>query len=328
MDEAFKSTIDPTCLQDPPLTMDLIKQLDVFRFCLYFMLTLMPCVSLLLYLEQCAFIYKKLPYPKKTTIIWISGGAPVLGTMACFGIWVPRATMITDMMSNCYYAVVVYKFLVLLIEELGGASDFLQRFSSKTFRIDTGPCCCCCPCIPRVQVTRQMLFLLKLGSLQNAILRTVISVLSLILSTNGIFNPADLKVTGATLWIQLFMGVLTIISLWPIGIVFMNIKSLLHSQKIIPKYAMYQLIFVLSQLQTSIINILAFNGIIACAPPFSSRARGSMLSQQLLIMEMFIISLVTRSLYRRMYDPLPSEEQDNEQNEKEALQTALVEHDV
>lgn len=36
-----------------------------------------------------------------------------------------------------------------------------------------------------------------------------------------------------------------------------------------------QLILVLSQLQTSIINILALDGTIACSPPFSSQARGS-----------------------------------------------------
>lgn len=37
----------------------------------------MSCASLLLYLELCVFIYRKLPYPKKTTLIWISGASPV-----------------------------------------------------------------------------------------------------------------------------------------------------------------------------------------------------------------------------------------------------------
>ena len=36
------------------------------------------------------------------------------------------------------------------------------------------------------------------------------------------------------------------------------------------------------------------------------------MSQQLLILEMFIITLVTRLLYRRQYDPLPDESQDDE----------------
>uniref|UniRef100_A0A8C6PYN6 Organic solute transporter subunit alpha-like n=1 Tax=Nothobranchius furzeri TaxID=105023 RepID=A0A8C6PYN6_NOTFU len=313
MEESLNSTADPACFQEPPLAMDMIKQLDVFGTCLYAVLTFMSCVSLLLYLEWCVFIYKKMPYPKKTTLIWISGASPIIATMACFGMWIPRAVMFTDMVSNCYFAVVVYKVLVLLIEELGGSSIFLLRFSEKTFRINTGPCCCCCPCLPRVPVTRRLLFLLKLGALQYAILKTALSVLAVVLWTNGNFDLSDLEITGAAIWLNPFIGVLTIISLWPVAIVFMNTNSLLRSLSIVPKYAMYQLVLVLSQLQTSIINILALDGTIACVPPLSSQARGSMLSQQIMIVEMFIISLVSRCLYRRTYDTVPFESHDDEQ---------------
>ncbi|XP_061595550.1 organic solute transporter subunit alpha-like [Cololabis saira] len=328
MEDLVNSTIDPACLQEPPLAVDVIAQLDVFGICLYSMLTFMSCVSLLLYLEQCVFIYKKLPYPKKTTIIWISGAAPVISTMACLGMWIPRAVIITDMTSNSYFAVVVYKTLVFMIEELGGSGVFLNRFTGKTFRLNTGPCCCYCACLPRVPMSRRLLFLLRLGALQYAILKTVFSVFSIILWTNGSFDLSDLEITGAAIWINPFVGVLIITSLWPVGIIFMNTNSFLRGVSIIPKYAIYQLILVLSQLQTSIINILALDGTIACAPPFSSQARGSMLSQQMMIMEMFIISLISRYLYRRTYDTLPSEAHDTELNGKAALQAAHVEHDV
>ncbi|XP_030009974.1 organic solute transporter subunit alpha-like [Sphaeramia orbicularis] len=330
MEEVLNSTIHPACLQEPPLAIDVIKQLDVFGICLYSMLTFMSCLSLLLYLEQCVYIYKKLPYPKKTTIIWVNGAAPVISTMSCFGMWIPRAVMITDMTSNCYFAVVVYKILALMIEELGGSRTFLKRFSGKPFKISTGPCCCCCVCLPYVPMSRRMLFILKLGALQYAILKTVLSVVSVILWTNGNFDLSDLEITGTAIWINPFIGVLTIVSLWPVGIIFMNTNSLLRSLKMIPKYAMYQLVLVLSQLQTSIINILALDGTIACAPPFSSQARGSMLSQQMMIIEMFIITLVTRFLYRRTYDPLPTDthECENNHNSSIAVKAALVEHDV
>uniref|UniRef100_A0A3Q1ENZ8 Organic solute transporter subunit alpha-like n=1 Tax=Acanthochromis polyacanthus TaxID=80966 RepID=A0A3Q1ENZ8_9TELE len=316
MEESLNVTIDPACLQEPPLAGDMLKHLDTFGLCLYAMLTFMSSVSLLLYLEQCVYIYKKVSYPKKTTIIWVSGAAPVIATMACFGMWIPRAVMITDMASNCYFAVVVYKVLILLLQELGGSSAFLERFSGTPFKISTGPCCCCCVCLPQVPMSRGMLFLLKIGALQYAILKTVLSVLSVILWTNGYFDLSDLEITGTAIWINPFVGVLTITSLWPVAIVFMNTNSFLRSLNIIAKYAMYQLILVLSQLQTSIINILALDGTIACAPPLSSQARGSMLSQQMMIMEMFIISLVNRFLYHRAYDALPSETHDNNLNGK------------
>ncbi|XP_029029413.1 organic solute transporter subunit alpha-like [Betta splendens] len=335
MDEALNSTVHPACIQEPPLALDAIKQLDLFGVCQYCVLTFMSCVSLLLYLELCLYIYKKMPYPKKTKVIWINGAAPVISIMACFGMWIPRAIMFTDMTSSCYFAVVVYKVLLLLIEEFGGCNAFLKRFAGEPFMISTGPCCCCCPCIPRVPMSRRMLFMLRAASLQYAILKTTFSVFSIILWTNGIYDPFNLNIAGVAIWIGLFVGVLTIISLWPVAIIFMNTNKHLRSVKIIPKYAMYQLVLVLSQLQTSIINILALNGVIACSPPFSSQARGSKLSQQLMIMEMFIITLVNRLLYHRPYDAVLPEERDNPQNNHNhnhnsgvVVQAAVVEHDV
>ncbi|TNN28763.1 Organic solute transporter subunit alpha [Liparis tanakae] len=257
----------------------------------------MSCVSLLLYLDQCVYIYRNMSYPKKTTLIWISGAAPIL---------------------------------VLIIEEFGGSAAFLRRFSGKPFIIRTGPCCCYCFCLPQVPMSRRWLFFLKLGVLQYAILKTVLSILSIVLWTNGNFDVADLEITGTAIWINPFIGVLTIISLWPVAIVFMNTNRFLRDINIVPKYALYQLVLVLSQLQTSIINILALDGTIACAPPFSSQARGSMLSQQMMIVEMFIITVVNQRLYRRTYDDLsPPEDQDNDKKDAEvALKTTLVEHDV
>ncbi|XP_071382169.1 organic solute transporter subunit alpha [Centroberyx affinis] len=305
-------TIHPSCTGKPPVAIDIILQLDIFGIILYSVLTFMAAVSMLVYIEECIYIYRKVPSNKKSVIIWVNGAAPVIGTMSCLGMWIPRATMFTDMASACYFAIVVFKFLILMLEEVGGDEAFLRRAGKHKLRISTGPCCCCCPCLPHVAITRRSLFLLKLGSFQFALLKIVFTILSIVLWTNGNFDLADLEITGAAIWINPFVGVLTIIALWPVAIMFMHLRNTLHSLKIIPKYAMYQLVLVLSQLQSAIINILAMNGTIACTPPFSSQARGYSMSQQLLILEMFIITLVTRLLYRRQYDPLPIEHDDNE----------------
>ncbi|XP_066534158.1 organic solute transporter subunit alpha [Hoplias malabaricus] len=310
--DTTNTSLHPSCLGDPPLAIDIILQLDIFGISLYSVLTFMALISMLIYIEECIYIYRNVTSNKKSAIIWVNGAAPVIGTMSCLGMWIPRATMFTDMTSATYFAIVVFKFLILMIEECGGDEAFLKRSAKKTFKISTGPCCCCCPCLPRVSVTRQSLFILKLGAFQFAVLKVVFTILSIVLWTNGNFNVADMKITGAAIWINPGVGVLTIIALWPVAIMFMHVRNTLRSLKIIPKYAMYQLVLILSQLQSAIINILAMNGTIACAPPFSSKARGYMMSQQLLILEMFIITLVTRMLYRRQYNPLPEEDNDEQ----------------
>ncbi|XP_051266625.1 organic solute transporter subunit alpha [Dicentrarchus labrax] len=320
MNNGSNRTIHPSCMDKPPVAMDIILKLDIFGIILYSVLTFMAAVSMLVFLEECIYIYRKVPANKKSIIIWVNGAAPVIGTMSCLGMWIPRATMFTDMTSACYFAVVVFKFLILMLEEVGGDEAFLKRAGRHKLKISTGPCCCCCCCLPYVAITRRSLFLLKLGSFQFAVLKIVFTILSIVLYTNGTFDLADLSITGAAIWINPFVGILTIIALWPVAIMFMHLRTALRTLKIIPKYAMYQLVLILSQLQTAIINILALNGTIACSPPFSASAKGYMMSQQLLILEMFIITLVTRLLYRRQYDPLPVEDgNDNEHTKMAAI---------
>lgn len=53
-----------------------------------------------------------------------------------------------------------------------------------------------------------------------------------------------------------------------------------------------------------------------CNTSFPPLFASIVMSQQLLILEMFIITLVTRLLYRRQYDPLPKEEEDISENTK------------
>uniref|UniRef100_A0A3P9IB73 Solute carrier family 51 alpha subunit n=1 Tax=Oryzias latipes TaxID=8090 RepID=A0A3P9IB73_ORYLA len=316
MDNGSLRGIDPNCTGQPPLAVDIILGLDVFGTILYAILTFMTAVSMLVFIEECIYIYKKVPPNKKSVIIWVTGAAPIICTMSCLGMWIPRSTMYTDMTSACYFAIVVFKFLIMMLDEIGGDQAFLRRRGKHTLRISTGPCCCCCPCLPHVAITPRTLFLLKLGSFQFALLKVVFTILSIVLHTNGNFVLTDLSITGAVMWINPFVGILTVIALWPVAIIFMHLRTTLQTVKIIPKYAMYQLVLILTQLQSAIINILAINGVIACSPPFSSVARGYMLSQQLLILEMFIITLVTRMLYRRQYDPLPVEDLDDNENTK------------
>uniref|UniRef100_A0A8C2A0S0 Solute carrier family 51 alpha subunit n=1 Tax=Cyprinus carpio TaxID=7962 RepID=A0A8C2A0S0_CYPCA len=313
MEMSNSTLFDPRCRAEAPFSIDVIMQLDIFGIVLFSLLTLMATVSMLVFIEECIYIYKKVPPNKKSVIIWVTGAAPVIATMSCLGMWVPRATMFTDMTSATYFAIVVFKFLILMIEEVGGDNAFLKRSENKSFRISTGPCCCCCPCLPNVPITRKSLFILKLGSYQFALLKLVLTILSIVLWSNGNFSVGDVSANGASIWINCFIGVLTIIALWPVAIMFMHVREALRTLKMIPKYAMYQLVLILSQLQTAIINILAMNGTIACAPPYTSQSRGNLMSQQLLIVEMFIITLVTRILYRRHYDPIPDLDDDVEE---------------
>ncbi|PKK30489.1 organic solute transporter subunit alpha [Columba livia] len=153
--------------------------------------------------------------------------------------------------------------------------------------------------------------------------------LSIVLWTNGIYTPYNLSPKGAAIWISCFVGVITIIALWPVGIMFQQVRTLLICKKIIPKFALYQFILILNHLQAAIINILAMQRVIPCAPPLSSSARGAYTIQQLLIMEMFLITLISRVVYRRRCDDLEplecmaEEAGDNKQTPRIIMNSAI-----
>lgn len=59
------------------ISLPLPPDLDIFGIILYSVLTFMAAVSMLVYLEECVYIYKKVPANKKSVIIWVNGAAPV-----------------------------------------------------------------------------------------------------------------------------------------------------------------------------------------------------------------------------------------------------------
>ncbi|KFP91857.1 Organic solute transporter subunit alpha, partial [Apaloderma vittatum] len=207
---------------------------------LFAFLTLMTLIANLVFIEEAVYIYRKIPSSKRSIIIWINAAAPVIATTSCFGMWIPRSTMFTDFTAAVFFAMVIHKFLMMMIKECGGQKLLLRRFENGRFKISTGPCCCCCLCLPRVRITRRTLFWLKLGTFQFAFLRPVLMFLSIVLWTNGNYTLYSLSPKGAAIWINCFVGVLTIIALWPIAIMFQQVRNILICKKIIPKFALYQ----------------------------------------------------------------------------------------
>ncbi|XP_051870122.1 organic solute transporter subunit alpha isoform X2 [Pristis pectinata] len=256
MTDARNESLEFYCGFSPPVAAEILRNLNLPAVILYSVLTLMAVIANLVYFEEVIYLLRKVPSTnRRATIMWVSGAAPVIASTSCIGMWVPLASMITDLTTAV-----------------------------------------------------RLMFMLKLGTFQLAFLRPVLMIFTLVLWVNGTFSLDDLTPSGPAIWINTSLGVSTIIALWPIGIVFNKVKGELKNQKIIPKFTLYQISFILTQLQAAILNITALSGGIACAPPLSPTARAGYMNQQLLIMEMFIITMLSRIYYRRKYNPLEIDE--------------------
>uniref|UniRef100_G3QSV3 Solute carrier family 51 member A n=1 Tax=Gorilla gorilla gorilla TaxID=9595 RepID=G3QSV3_GORGO len=263
-------------------------------------LTLLALGSIAIFLEDAVYLYKNTLCPiKRRTLLWNSSAPTVVSVLCCFGLWIPRSLVLVEMTITSFYAVCFYLLMLVMVEGFGGKEAVLRTLRDTPMMVHTGPCCCCCPCCPRLLLTRKKLQLLMLGPFQYAFLKITLTLVGLFLIPDGIYDPADISEGSTALWINTFLGVSTLLALWTLGIISRQARLHLGEQNMGAKFALFQVLLILTALQPSIFSVLANGGQIACSPPYSSKTRSQVMNCHLLILETFLMTVLTRMYYRR-----------------------------
>ncbi|XP_026251174.1 organic solute transporter subunit alpha [Urocitellus parryii] len=256
--------------------------------------------SIAIFLEDAVYLYKNTHCPiKRRTLLWSSSAPTVVSVFCCFGLWIPRSLMLVEMAITSFYAVCFYLLMLVMVEGFGGKEAVLRALKDTPMRVHTGPCCCCCPCCPPLLLTRKKLQLLILGPFQYAFFKITLSLVGLFLIPDGIYDPADISEKSTALWINTLLGVSTLMALWALAILFRQAKLHLGEQNMGAKFVLFQMLLIMTALQPAIFSILANGGQIACSPPFSSKTRSQVMNCHLLILETFLMTVLTRMYYRR-----------------------------
>lgn len=296
-------SVPVACFSKPPTALQLLREHSPVSLAITGMATFLTLLSIVIFTEDAIYLSKKVRcFIKMKTLIWSSSAPTVISVFCCFGLWIPRAMLVVEMAINSYFAVCFYLLMMVMVEGFGGKEAVIKALKDTPVNINTGPCCCCCPCCPRITMTKRTLKLMMLGTFQYAFLRGACSFLGLVLATEDLYQPADISATSVALWINTALGVSTIFALWSLGILFRQAKTHLAEQNMVPKFACFQVLLILTALQPSIFSILANAGTIACTPPFSSRARSQQMNMQVLILQTFIMTVVARLYYRKADD--------------------------
>ncbi|ELR54907.1 organic solute transporter subunit alpha [Bos indicus] len=309
-------SVPSACFSYPPTAAQLLRALGPVDISLMVIMTLFVLGSIAIFLEAAVYLHKNTRCPiKRKTLIWCSSSPTIVSAFSCFGLWIPRALTLVEMAITTFYSMCFYLLMQAMVEGFGGKEAVLRTLKDTPVMIHTGPCCCCCPCCPRIKITRKRLQLLLLGPIQYAFFKISLTLVGLFLIPDGIFDPSDISEGSTALWINTFLGVSTLSALWTIGIIFRQARLHLGEQNIGAKFVLFQALLILSALQPSIFSVLASGGQIACSPPFSSKIRSQVMNCHLLILESFLITVLTRIYYRRKddklgYEPFSSPDQD------------------
>ncbi|XP_029472634.1 organic solute transporter subunit alpha isoform X2 [Rhinatrema bivittatum] len=293
-------SVPKACFSEPPTSAQLFYQLNTLELSIFGILTFLTLLSLIICTEEAVYLLKKVHCPgKQMTLVWSSAAPTVISVCSCFGLWFPRSMMFVDMGIAAYFSVCFYLTLMLMIQGFGGKEALVKALENKPMVISTGPCCCCCPCLPRMKMTMRKLNLFILATFQLSFLKPVFTFIGIILWSDGTYNVEDISPSSPSLWIGTFLGVSMIIALWPLGILFREAKVHLAEQNMKAKFAVFQILLILTALQQSIFSILASVGQIACSGLYSSKARSQLMNNHLLIVETFLMAVVVRIKYRK-----------------------------
>uniref|UniRef100_A0A8C6RRC3 Solute carrier family 51, alpha subunit n=1 Tax=Nannospalax galili TaxID=1026970 RepID=A0A8C6RRC3_NANGA len=293
-------SIPSACFSYPPTAAQLLRELGPLEIALLIIMTFLTMGSVAIYLEDAIYLYKNILCPiKKKTLIWSSSAPTVVSVFCCFGLWIPRSLTVVDISITAFYAVCFYLLMLVMVEGFGGKEAVLRTLKDVPMRVNTGPCCCCCPCCPPLLLTRKKLQLLMLGPFQYAFFKIVMGLVGLFLIPDGIYDPADISGKSTALWINNFLAVSALLALWSLAILSRQAKMHLGEQNMGGKFAVFQVLVILTALQPAIFSILANGGQIACSPPFTSKIRSQVMNCHMLIIETFLMTVLARMYYRK-----------------------------
>ncbi|ESO11429.1 hypothetical protein HELRODRAFT_91402 [Helobdella robusta] len=169
---------------------------------------------------------------------------------------------------DCYEALVIYSFLSLCYEYLGGESSIMAEIHGKLIR--SGLCRCSC-CFIGHQYTIGFLRFCKRATLQFCIVKPLMAIITLILQPLGHYKDGDFSVHSGYLYITIVYNISASLALYALLLFYESISELLTSHDPVLKFLAVKSVVFLSFWQGMLLAILEKAGFIS--PVFSDEGK-------------------------------------------------------
>lgn len=164
-----------------------------------------------------------------------------------------------DSIRDCYEAFVIYNFLSLSFEYLGGESAIMAEIRGKPIQSSCmyGTCC-----LVGMSYSIGFLRFCKQATLQFCVVKPVMALITILLQAFGKYHDGDFNVTGGYLYITIIYNFSVSLSLYALFLFFFATSDLLRPYEPVLKFLTIKSVIFLSFWQGMVLAILERCGVI------------------------------------------------------------------
>ncbi|XP_071785324.1 organic solute transporter subunit alpha-like [Asterias amurensis] len=241
--------------------------------------TVITVIQTIVMIDGIVWITKNIPHSERaSSMIWIYSLWPVFCIVSLFGLYLPRAALLSNAAANLFLFPTIYHYLNLIVDYFGGEDAMIGKMKDFPVKYNRAPCFCCCCCVPEklyTHVLKKKHFVkLEVLVMQIALIRPFLLLLSQIFIIDGTFpNDNALDYTQPGLWIIILTIASTLTAMQVISTLHNATKPRLKAMhySTIPKYLVVQFALLMTNLQNA---FLAFAmAAIECGNPFPYKSR-------------------------------------------------------
>jgi len=192
-----------------------------------------------------------------------------------------------DLIRDCYEAIVIYEFYVLLLEYTGGYLRAKAAFERKTTFKLVAPLCCCV-----VSPKRGMLRWLSRLTLQYVLIRPLMAIIAIPMQVKGKYCPGMITAYDAGYpWVTLIGLISVTIAMYALVLFYVVAKDELKVYNPVPKFLSIKFIIMMSFWQSIFVSGLVRVKVIHDTSLWTTDNISTGVQNTLICFEMLIVAI-------------------------------------
>jgi len=222
-----------------------------------------------------------------TSVVRILLMVPIYSITSWLGLRFPEAALYLRTARECYEALAMYSFFIMLILVLGGHAPLVRLLEQQPPQEHLWPFCHLKPFEPG----RHFLWHTEFGTLQFVVLKPILSLISFICSAVGVYGEGRFSYNVAYPYISFITSVSQMYALYALILFYFAVKDELQPVRPVPKFMAIKMIIFFTYWQGVLVAILLDYGWIQDNDKYSAFNVASQLQEFLVCVEMFFFAL-------------------------------------